>query len=393
VSQAGLIPLLAQAFQSDPTPVDQRRGRSEALPPPEPGMIPALLAALKGGWVRALGTDTQRQAAAAKAMPELGVATAGLQRGLTQAETRAKELQALGHATTDPTAADLTPEQLDALIGLAGQFSGSLSRSVFPTPHAGTFTPEELAWVKDLRANPKIGKPDFGRDIKKSFEAGESGKDFYTGLWQDMQKRLPDNPEAARTAIKMQSSSAIGTEPQYQGRVALEAFRRYMLGEPIDASIFKYGVNPATGTQYSSDPRTRGNILNQLHAIVGGGNPSGPKIGTYDFANMGDLDAYTLDRWMNRAHYGKDALTPAQWMLATQGGRDFARKVKMPASQTQAAIWKGIRNPGGEMTGDESMRAIISQALRERPDAFREIPGFQLLDEDTGPALSDMFRR
>lgn len=241
-----------------------------------------------------------------------------------------------------------------------------------PEPHRGEYTPAERAYITLAQQDPDVKRADWAK-APEMFEKGEKGRYFYNETGEDMARRFTD-PRDAAVAMKMQASSAIGTEPKWQAPVALEAARRYKLGLPIDESIFQYAEG-------RGDPRTRGNILAQLNRIAQGGEPSGPKILPYEYAMTGDPHAWPWDRWMNRDLFGRESITDRMRMVGTQEGRDLAAKMKLPARELQAGIWAGGSRP--QDPEDFQMRVLISNAIAKRPEVFKEIPGFQLLDADT----------
>jgi hypothetical protein len=241
-----------------------------------------------------------------------------------------------------------------------------------PEPHRGEYTPAERAYIALAQQDPEVPRAAWGK-APAMFEKGEQGRYFYNETGEDMARRL-ENPYDAAVAMKMQAASAIGTEPKFQAPIALEAFRRYKLGLPIDETIFKVAEG-------RGDPRTRGNILAQLNRIAQGGEPSGPKILPYEYAMTGDPHAWPWDRWMNRDLFGRETITDRMRLVGTQEGRDLAAQMKLPARELQAGIWAGGSRP--QDPEDFQMRVLISNAIAKRPEVFKEIPGFQLLDADT----------
>ena len=240
--------------------------------------------------------------------------------------------------------------------------------------HRGAFTPEEQATVKEARRRENVTLPDFSKS-RRLFEAGEEGKDFYTGVPRVLGQMVGD-PDY-QLALEFQAASAIGTEPKAQAAIGFEAYRRHKLGIPIDDTVFEAARNPATGKMWAIAPESRPNLLNQLRRVAAGGEAGGPKISPYKFAMGGDPDAYPVDRWMGRIHWPPEGLfTDTERAIATQRAREIAPKMRLKTNQFQAGQWAGIRGPGQ----DSRLTEILKQAGRNRADQLREVKGFQVIE-------------
>ena len=182
--------------------------------------------------------------------------------------------------------------------------------------HPGEFTPEEQQLIEDILKKPGTVRPDFSQS-EKLYEQGKYGQNFYHDIPPVFERRLQD-PRDVQQAMKYQTSGALGSEPRAQAELGLEAFLREKMGRPLSHDIFEVAKDPKTGKAYAVDAKLRNAMLAQFESIRQGGFPSGPKITPYGFAMGGDPtkypmvrdpSAYVMDRHMWDIHYGPYAAT------------------------------------------------------------------------------------
>jgi hypothetical protein len=232
-----------------------------------------------------------------------------------------------------------------------------IAKKIGVAPDKKTYDRAVQLWF-DLSTSTVNGIASF-KELDRLAKTGLAGAQWYDDALSSARRHFgkQDGEMFLKFFAVTSQNTAFKVAPQKADNLtlALKAFREWKEGVPF-GSKFNYTV-------------AHKQIVKNLDQVAAGKAPSGPKIGPFMDALLGDKDAVVVDRWMNRAFgFATDTPTVNQRKFIEEIVREDAQRYGLTPRQYQAAIWEGALRRAGRVPPLPKgvKRAFPSDALKFR---------------------------
>lgn len=178
--------------------------------------------------------------------------------------------------------------------------------------------------------------------VTKYFEDGKSGMNWYDSTFAGL-TRLFGVEDAVLVGNLLAVTSANSTV-KANCTLALKAYNQVKNGQEVEGFLSLVKQN--------------------ISRILSKRRPSGPKVGAFADALLGDEDAVVVDRWMMRA-YGFPNITPKRIKTIVEDVKIRASEAGVTPRQYQAAVWFGIKAEQEKNANDSRPFEVILAEMME----------------------------
>lgn len=249
-------------------------------------------------------------------------------------------------------------------------------------PHVKDIYPKAQKALEKMVGQAEYGLPSF-KKLLELYHEGEYGKE-----WYDLAKVELQDMFGIHAELYAQVVAATSPNSNVAGNVtrANNAMKLILSGE-----------RRADGALFTEADGLMASHVKNLNRILRGEELSGPKVGAFARAIMGDRNAVVLDTWMARALGLTDAAVldkfdfgsnPKMLRFVTKLINDIAEQTGSDPRQVQAAIWvaKKTRDEGGGLEVGRPLHDIV----REKLAVDKDLVELLNLDKDTWKRNEDL---